>query len=265
MKKLFIILFGLVSVSCTQKKEILKQIAPKTPDEDFTTLIWFDEFNINGAPDATKWGYDIGTGNNGWGNAELQYYTNRPQNVIVEGGLLKIKAQKENFNGSAYTSARILSKDKFAFTFGKVEIRAKVPEGVGTWPALWMLGSNINTNPWPACGEIDIMEHLGRDLNNIYGTLHYPDRFGGSANGATKRLHNATSAFHIYSLEWTTSTINIFADGQLVHSVLNSSSLPFNRDFFFIMNVAMGGNFPGQVDSAVTSATMEVDYIRVYK
>ena len=265
MKKLFIILFGFISISCTQKKEILKQIAPKTPDEDFTTLLWFDEFNTNGAPDSTKWGYDIGTGNNGWGNAELQYYTNRPQNVIVEGGFLKIKAIRETFSGSAFTSARVLTQNKFAFTYGKVEIRAKLPEGVGTWPALWMLGSNIKTNPWPACGEIDIMEHLGKDLNNIYGTLHYLDSTGGTANGATKRLKNVSTQFHIYSLEWTVSTIKIFADGQLVHSVPNSSSLPFNSDFFFIMNVAMGGNFPGPVDLAVTSATMEVDYIRVYK
>ena len=264
MKKYIIIALGMISMSCTQKKEIPLPIAPPPVDEDFTTLVWFDEFNVNGAPDAAKWGYDIGN-NNGWGNAELQYYTNRPQNVIVEGGLLKIKALKETFSGSAYTSARILSKDKFAFTYGKVEIKAKLPEGLGTWPALWMLGSNINTNPWPACGEIDIMEHLGRDLNNIYGTLHYPGRFGGSANGATKKISNATTAFHIYSLEWTASTINIFVDGQLVHSVPNSSTLPFNRDFFFIMNVAMGGSFPGPVDPAVTSATMEVDYIRVYK
>ena len=260
MKKLLIILVGILIICCKPKKNALLPV-----DGNFNTLVWADEFNINGAPDTAKWGYNIGRGKNGWGNAELQYYTNRPQNIIVEGGLLKIKAQKESYNGSDYTSARILSKDKFAFTYGKVEIRAKVPEGVGTWPALWMLGSNINNNPWPACGEIDIMEHLGRDLNNIYGTLHYPGRFGGSANGATKKVPNATTAFHIYSLEWNTSTINIFADGQLVHSVSNSSSLPFNRDFFFIMNVAMGGNFSGPVDPAVTSATMEVDYIRVYK
>ena len=265
MKKLIIVVFGLISMSCTQKKDIPKPVAPQPIDEDFSTLVWSDEFNTNGAPDATKWGYDIGKGGDGWGNAELQHYTNRPQNVIVEGGLLKIKAVKESFEGSAYTSARILSKGKFSLTYGKVEIRAKVPVGVGTWPALWMLGSNIDTNPWPACGEIDIMEHLGRDLNNIYSTLHYPGRFGGAANGASKVIPTATTAFHVYSLVWNTSTISMFADGQLIHSVSNSASLPFNRDFFFIMNVAMGGNFPGPVDPAVTSATMEVDYIRVYK
>ncbi|TKC00619.1 family 16 glycosylhydrolase [Pedobacter cryophilus] len=229
------------------------------------SLVWSDEFNTDGAPDATKWGYDLGTGSNGWGNAELQYYTNRPENSIVQNGVLKIKLIKENYSGSTYTSARLLSKDKFAFTYGKVEVRAKFPTGTGTWPAIWMLGSNINTVPWPACGEIDIVEHLGRDLNKIYATLHYPGRSGGSADGGTRMIANATSEFHIYTLEWTASSIRMLADGQVVHTVNNSSSIPFNHDFFFILNMAMGGNFGGAVDPAITNATMEVDYIRVYK
>ena len=137
-----------------------------------TAPFWADEFNTDGAPDATKWGYDIGTGAGGWGNNELQYYTNRPENVIVQGGVLKIKAIRENYLGSSYTSARILTKGKFAFTYGRVEVRAKVPEGVGTWPAAWMLGNNISTVGWPNCGEIDILEHKGSELNKIYGTLH---------------------------------------------------------------------------------------------
>lgn len=228
-------------------------------------LVWSDEFNTDGAPNPAKWGYDIGTGSNGWGNAELQYYTNRSDNVIVQNGVLKIKAIKENYSGSAYTSARLLSKNKFAFTYGKVEVKAKMPVGVGTWPAIWMLGSNIDNVSWPACGEIDIMEHLGRDLNNIYATLHYPGRSGGNANGQTKRIANATTEFHIYSLEWSASTIKMFVDGQLIHSVTNSTAIPFNHDFFFILNLAMGGAFGGAVDPAFTNATMEVDYIRVYK
>ncbi|HET8829984.1 MAG TPA: family 16 glycosylhydrolase [Pelobium sp.] len=228
-------------------------------------LVWSDEFNTDGAPDPNKWGYNIGTGDNGWGNQELEYYTKRPENVIIENGVLKINAIKENYMGSAYTSARLLSKGKFDFTYGTVEARAKLPTGVGTWPAIWMLGSNIDTTPWPACGEIDIMEHLGRDLNNIYGTFHYPGRFGGTADGGTRKIANATTEFHVYKLVWTASLMQVFVDDQLVHSLANSSAIPFNHNFFIIMNLAMGGNFAGAVDPSVTGATLEVDYIRVYK
>ena len=232
------------------------------------SLIWSDEFNTAGAPDPAKWGYDMGDGcpgNCGWGNNELQYYTNRPDNAIISGGTLKIISKAENFSGKAYTSARLLSKDKFSFKYGKVETRAKLPAGVGTWPAIWMLGNNINTAGWPACGEIDIMEHLGRDLNKIYATLHYPGRSGGNADGNIKIITNATSDFHIYTLEWTSSLIRISVDGDLIHSVVNSTSIPFNQNFFLIMNIAMGGNFGGPVDPAFTNASMEIDYIRVYQ
>ena len=226
-------------------------------------LFWSEEFNTDGAPDPSKWGYDLGAG--GWGNSELQTYTNRPENAVVQGGVLKIKAIKENISNSSYTSARLLSLNKFAFTYGKVEVRAKIPAGVGTWPAIWMLGSNIATTPWPGCGEIDIMEHRGSELNKIFATLHYPGRSGGNANGGTIMLANATTDFHVYKLEWSRSSIKIYADNQLVHSVGNSLAIPFNRDFFFILNMAIGGNFAGPVDPAFSNATMEVDYMRVYK
>jgi len=226
-------------------------------------LFWSEEFNTDGPPDPTKWGYDLGAG--GWGNQELEYYTSRPENAVVKDGLLKINLIKESYNGSGYTSARLLSKGKFEFTYGKVEIKAKLPAGVGTWPAIWMLGSNVNTVPWPGCGEIDIMEHLGRTLNTIYGTLHYPGHSGGSANGATTVIANATTEFHIYSVEWTADAIKIYVDNTLFHSVANDGSLPFNHDFFLILNVAMGGGFAGPPDAAVTNETMEIDYVRVYK
>lgn len=229
------------------------------------SLFWSEEFNTDGAPNPTKWGYNLGTGDGGWGNQELQYYTSAPANVVVGGGVLKIKAIKESFNGCAYTSSRLVSKDKFAFTYGKVEVRAKIPAGVGTWPAIWMLGTDINTNAWPACGEIDIMEHRGSELNKMFGTLHYPGRFGGNADGSTKVIANATTEFHLYSLDWSATSIKIYIDNVLLHTVANSQSIPFNHDFFFILNVAMGGGFGGPVDPAFTSATMEVDYIRVYK
>lgn len=224
-------------------------------------LVWSEEFNYNGVPDPAKWGYDLGAG--GWGNAELQNYTSRIENSVVSNGTLKINAIKENLNNSPYTSARLLTKDKFAFKYGKVEVRAKVPAGVGTWAAAWMLGSNISTAGWPACGEIDIMEHLGREINKVYGTLHYPGRFGGSADGNTRMITNATTEFHIYSLDWTAAFIKIYVDGLLVHSVSNPHAA-FNQNFFIILNLAMGGNFGGPVDPAVTGGTMEVDYVRVY-
>lgn len=226
--------------------------------------VFFDEFSVDGAPDSSKWGYDLGN-NNGWGNNEAQYYTNRTQNAVVSNGTLKINLIKEAYQGYNYTSARLLSKGKYSMKYGKVEIRAKIPSGGGTWPALWMLGNNIDSVGWPACGEIDIMEHVGNQLNRIFGTLHYPGRSGGNADGASVMIPNATTEFHIYSMEWNASTIKIYVDNQLFFTYNNSANSPFNQNFFFIMNVAMGGNFGGTIDPNVTNATMEVDYIRVYQ
>ncbi len=241
------------------------QVTVNTAGGGAPTLVFSDEFNTNGAPDPAKWGYDIGTGSGGWGNNELQYYTSRPENVIVQGGVLKINALKESYLGSAYTSARLLSKGKYSFKYGRIEVRAKFPTGVGTWPAAWMLGDNINTVGWPACGEIDIVEHLGRDLNKIYGTLHYPGRSGGNANGNTILVPAATTAFHTYAVEWNASTIQIYVDAQLYHTVGNSAAIPFNQNFFILLNMAMGGNFGGAIDPAFTNATYEIDYVRVYQ
>lgn len=228
------------------------------------TLVWSDEFNTPGAPDAGKWGFDIGTGSNGWGNNELQYYTNRSENVSVSNGTLKITARRESFSGSAFTSARLLTKNKFSTKYGKIEARIKLPAGVGTWPAFWMLGNNIDAVGWPACGEIDIMEHKGSDEGRIYGTLHYPGRSGGNANGLTTNVPNVTTEFHVYTVEWNASTIKISVDGREFFSFANSNTVPFNHEFFILLNVAMGGGFGGPVDPAFTSATMEVDYVRVY-
>jgi hypothetical protein len=227
------------------------------------SLIWSDEFNVAGAPDPAKWGYDIGAG--GWGNAELQYYTDRADNASVSGGTLKIWAKTEAFSGSPYTSARLLSKNKFSFKYGKVEASAKMPNGIGTWPAIWMLGDNINTVGWPACGEIDIMEHKGSLLNKIYGTLHYTGHSGGNAIGGTTTISNATSAFHKYGVEWKADFIKFYVDDVEYFSVANTNTLPYNQNFFLILNVAMGGTFGGTVDPAFSAAAMELDYIRVYQ
>ncbi len=227
-------------------------------------LVWSEEFDYTGLPDAKKWGYDIG--GNGWGNNEAQYYTDRIDNANVSNGTLKITLKKESFSGNTFTSARLISKNKFSFKYGKIEVSAKLPSGVGTWPAIWMLGSNIDAVNWPACGEIDIMEHLGRDLNRIYGTLHYPGRSGANADGNSVVINGATTAFHKYSAEWSESTIKIYVDDILNHSVGNNNRLPFNQNFFIILNIAMGGDFGGPaIDPAFTVGNMEIDYIRVYQ
>lgn len=233
-----------------------------TPVTDYTVLKFSDEFNVVGAPDPTKWGYDLGTGTNGWGNNESQSYTSAADNVVVSNGTLKITAKKV---GSSYTSARIKTENKFEFTYGKIEVRAKLPIGRGTWPAIWSLGENYATNPWPACGEIDYMEHRGNEQNVIHGSLHYPGNFGGSANTAKVTIPNVSTEFHIYKTIWTPTSIKIYVDDTLVHSVNNTSSLPFNKDFFLIMNVAMGGTFGGAIDPAFVQSAMEVDYVRVYQ
>ncbi|MEZ0006728.1 beta-glucanase (GH16 family) [Flavobacterium sp. 28YEA47A] len=233
-------------------------------DPDYTNMVWNDEFDVDGAPDPTKWSYNLGAG--GWGNSELQHYTDRLDNAVVQNGVLKIIAKAENFSGSNYTSARLVTENKFEFKYGKVEVRAKLPSGGGTWPAIWALGENYATNPWPACGEIDIMEHKGNFPNTIHGTLHYPGRSGGNADTGTTTASNVSSEFHIYKVIWSPTSIKFYIDNQpAFHSFVNSASTPFNSDFFLILNVAMGGTFGGTVDPAFTQSAMEVDYVRVYQ
>ncbi len=235
------------------------------PQDDFTNLKWSDEFNVDGAPDPTKWTYDIGRGNNGWGNGEEQYYTNRSSNVKIEGGNLVITAKKENFTGASYTSARIKTQGIYSFTYGKVEARIKMPIGGGTWPAVWSLGSNITTVGWPNCGEIDFMEHVGNNQNRIFGSLHYPGFSGGNSVTGSKVIANASAEFHDYKVIWNATNIRFFVDNVLYFTAANSSTLPFNSNFFLIMNVAMGGLFGGDIDPAFVESSMEVDYIRVYQ
>ncbi|WP_026728667.1 glycoside hydrolase family 16 protein [Flavobacterium denitrificans] len=226
-------------------------------------ILWADEFDVNGAPNTSKWGYNTGTGD-GWGNNELEYYTTRPENVIIENGILKIKAIKEEYMGSHYTSARMLTKGKFSFKYGRAEVRAKLPVGGGTWPAFWMLGDNIDTAPWPACGEVDILESVGNNPNVNHSSLHSPGRSGNTPDTATTTVPNSATEFHVYAAEWTAESIKFYVDDNLFYTYANSSSTPFNANFFLILNLAMGGNFGGKVDPNFTSATFEVDYVRVY-
>jgi beta-glucanase (GH16 family) len=233
-------------------------------DPVFDTLIFEEEFDT-GTLDTATWNYEIGTGENGWGNGESQYYTDRPENIVVEDGMLKITARQENFAGSAYTSSRIQTYQKFEFQYGRVDIRAKLPTGGGTWPALWLLGSDFETNAWPAAGEIDIMEHVGNQQNTIFGSTHDPANFGGNSRSVNTVVEGVSDDFNVYSIIWSENTIRFLINDEEYGALSNSGSLPFNKDFFLILNVAMGGNFGGAIDPAFSSSTMEVDYIRVYQ
>lgn len=244
---------------------IFSATKPGEEDVSFDELVWADEFDGNGPLDETSWSYNIGRGQNGWGNGEAQFYTDRSDNVRIEDGILKITAKREDFSGAQYTSARILTEKKFEFTYGRVEARAKLPFGGGTWPAIWLLGADYETNIWPGCGEIDIMEHVGNEQDRIFSSLHFPGNFGGDAVTRSVEVPGVSDDFHVYAVEWTENFIRFEVDGEVYHTFANNPSLPFNSDFFLILNVAMGGNFGGAIDPAFVESTMEVDYVRVYQ
>lgn len=235
---------------------------PEDFESEYDELFWEADFNTDGDLDTEIWNFETGN-NNGWGNEEKQYYTE--DNATIENGNLVITAKAEDTNGFDYSSSRITTKDKFEFQYGRVEARAKLPEGAGTWPAIWMLGSNFNEVGWPASGEIDIMEHVGNQQDVIHGTLHYPGRSGGNADGGSLTVPNVSSEFHTYTMEWSPERIVFLVDDQVVHTYANNPNSPFNQDFFLILNVAMGGTFGGAIDPAFQESSMEVDYIKVFK
>lgn len=228
-------------------------------------LVWAEEFDEPGAPCSDTWSYNLGNGDNGWGNGESQYYTDRPENVIVENGNLVITARAEEFEGFDYTSARLITFQNFDFEYGRVEARAKLPTGGGTWPAIWLIGSDFQTETWPACGEMDIMEHVGNLQDRIFSSLHYPGNSGGNAVSQDINVPGVSDTFHTYGLNWTPDIIEFSVDGEVYHTIPNNSNLPFDNEFFIIVNVAMGGSFGGNIDPAFESSSMEIDYIRVYQ
>ncbi|WP_116107961.1 family 16 glycosylhydrolase [Lewinella sp. IMCC34191] len=233
-------------------------------EPEFNNLVWADEFDGDVLAD-TAWSYDTGTGNDGWGNNESQNYTDRTDNVSVADGMLTITAQRENFSGSEFTSGRIVTMDKFEFTYGRIEIRANLPEGGGTWPALWMLGANFDEVGWPACGEIDMMEHVGNDPTRVLSALHFPGNNGGNAVTQSTTVEDAETEFHVYTTIWTENTIRFLVDDEVYHTFENNAGIPFNHDFFLIFNVAVGGTLGGAIDPEFQSSSMEVDYVRVYQ
>ena len=244
------------------------------------TLIWNDEFDGSGAIDPSKWFHQTQLPNgNSWFNNELQHYTNRLDNSYVSDGTLKIVAKKEAYTDQGttkeYTSARLNSK--YAFTYGKVEIKAKLPEGVGTWPAIWMLGQNISepgaywqtqgygTTSWPHCGEIDIMEHWGANQNYVQSALHTPSSYGATINHGGQYISNATTQFNVYTLEWTSEQM-IFSVNGYVHytynpDIQNSETWPFDSPQYLLMNIAIEPS----IASSFTETEMELDYVRIYE
>ncbi len=237
---------------------------------NFTQLVMFDEFSTDGAPDSTLWGFDIGTGENGWGNNELQYYTDRPENVEVVNGILLIKAQEESFEGSSYTSARLLTKDLFEQRYGRFEARIRLPYGQGIWPAFWMLGADIDENPWPGAGEIDIMEYRGQNPSLLIGSVHGPGYSGGDAISKEYTLENDRfdTGFHIFGIEWGPEYINFYVDDVLYNQITPADvtgQWVFNKPFYILINLAVGGSFVGSPNAETTfPQTMLVDYVRVY-
>jgi beta-glucanase (GH16 family) len=237
-------------------------------------LVWSDEFNQpdGSGPDPAKWNFE--TGGNGWGNHELEYYTPRTNNVRIEAGKLEIEARAENFDGNKYTSARLLTQGKAAWTYGRFEARIKIPRGPGIWPAFWMLGTNIHSAPWPGCGEIDIMENIGKEPGTVHGTVHGPGYSGDAGIGGPVTLPNRAvmaDDFHVFALECAPEHITWLLDGRPYFS-LTPARLPkncrwvFDQPKYLLLNLAVGGAWPGYPDASSTfPQRMIVDYVRVYE
>jgi beta-glucanase (GH16 family) len=240
---------------------------PETPGPPGWTLVFADEFDVPGPPDPARWNHEIGY----IANDEKQYYTPGTENARVEGGTLVIEARRERRMGYDYTSARLNTKGRAEFLYGRVEIRAKVPTGRGTWPALWMLGANIDQVDWPACGEIDIMENVGYDPTRIHGTVHTAAYNAGTAKGASVTVANPCEDFHVYATEWHPDRIEIFVDDRRYFTFPNegtgSRAWPFDKPHYLILNLAIGGTWGGTkgIDDSLFPHRLVVDYVRVYQ
>ena len=246
----------------------------------FQNLVWADEFDVNGALDTANWAFELGDGTAqgipGWGNNELQYYTDRPENVKVENGNLVITALRENYMGASYTSARVLTKGKYQTKYGRFEARIKLPLGKGLWPAFWLLGDDNNGSVvWPQIGEIDIMEYRGQEPTITHGTIHGPGYSGSNAVTKSYELTNDRfdTGFHVFGVEWGPNFINYYVD-DVLYNQITPNDIPAgtewvfnNNEFYIILNVAVGGNFVGTAPDSNTAfpQTMEVDYVRVYQ
>lgn len=274
MKKLFVMILGGALLSGAAAAQDLKG----------WKLVWQEEFNYTGLPDTSKWKYEVGHIRNN----EQQYYTHaRTENIRVENGHLTIRGRKENYPNAAYrpgserwnekdslagyTSASINTQNKFSARYGRIEARAKLPAGAGIWPAIWMLGINRSNIGWPRCGEIDIMEFIGKEPTNVHGTIHYAKAGGGhTSSGSHLAVENLHDGYHIYAIEWDAEKIDIYFDTTRYHRFMlnaadNQNGNPFRKPFYLLLNLAMGGNWPGPVDDKILPQEFLVDYVRVYE
>ncbi len=236
--------------------------------QDQRTLVWEEHFEGDSLNESV-WNFEFGDGCPnlcGWGNNERQIYTKN--NHKVENGLLTITA---NLKDSVYTSTRITTKDKFEFKYGRIEAKAKLPSGKGLWPAFWMLGANIDEVGWPKCGEIDILEYVGKEPEMVFTSLHTPDSHGNTVNTKKVKIDNIEEGFHVYAADWTQDKIEFFVDDELLYTfspeaIDDENIWPFNQPFYIILNMAIGGNFGGpDVDDAIFPQDFVIDYIKVYQ
>jgi beta-glucanase (GH16 family) len=236
-------------------------------------LVWADEFDRDGLPDPAKWIYDTGMNKAGWHNRELQYYSDaRAENARVQGGRLVITARKESrssapdWGGQRYTSSRLITRGKGEWIYGFFEIRAKLPCGKGTWPAIWMLNRDV---VWPAGGELDIMEHVGREPGRVFSTVHTSAGHGANGTGGATLVPDACHTFHNYQMHWTADEVRFGIDGILHSQYRNprqgTERWPFDTPQFLILNIAIGGDFGGAVDDAIFPVSMEIEHVRVYQ
>lgn len=278
LKYLPFLLLGFNILSCSGKGDkdtATNPVSPQGPVDKHwtfeTTPAWADEFDYTGVPDNTKWGYDIGGG--GWGNNELEYYTNSPDNAAVANGKLTITARKEVKENRNYTSARLVTRGKGDFLYGRFEIKAKLPAGKGTWPAIWMLPTDWAYGDWPKSGEIDIMEHVGYDQDVIHISAHTEAYYFkiNTQKTSVRKIQNASTEYHVYRMDWTPYALRGYIDDQLIFEFVNEGKgykvWPFDKKFHLLLNIAVGGDWGGAqgMDESIYPVTMDVDYVRVYK
>ena len=239
-------------------------------------LVWSDEFNYTGLPDSSKWNYDVG--GHGWGNNEKQFYKKKSlENSSVKDGLLHITALKKDFEKSNYTSSKLTTYQRFVLQYGKIEVKAKLPRGKGTWPAIWMLPVSLRENRerWPLCGEIDIMEHVGKDPNVIHTSLHSElyNHIKGTQITHFEKFQDVFDTFHKYAIEWNGESIKFFIDDNLFFEsykgqdgrISSNEGWPFDKPYYLILNLAIGGNWGGEIDDSIFPVEMQVDYVRIYQ
>jgi beta-glucanase (GH16 family) len=269
-------IFLLLSASCASPEEgedeNLVPVAQgiSLSEQDKIGLVWSEEFETNSLDNST-WTHDLGDGSAfgipGWGNQEVQTYTASSKNLKIANGFLTITALKENLDGKSYTSARIKSQNKFSFKHGQLKVRAKFPQSKGTWPAVWLMGANLDAVGWPNCGEIDLIEQNGQEKNKILGTVHWKN----TADNTNAKFSDEITAANVgadfkeYRLIWNENTIKMYIESVKYFDINLNESLPFNQEFFLLLNVAMGGSLGGDIPASFNQDSMVIDYIRLYE